>query len=156
MRPDPPANLQAAWRQQIHAAGMRVTPQREALLAAAWRLGHATAESLVVELARNDSSVNSSTVYRALEALERIGLVRHAHLGATGPTYHIAVESPHIHLHCNSCGRILSVGVAEADAFVRQLLARTGFEADITHAAIFGRCRDCLVAASANGGDDGV
>ncbi len=156
MSPAPPADLQQAWREQIHAAGMRVTPQREALLAAVWRMRHATAESLVAELERADSAVNLSTVYRALDALERIGLVRHAHLGAGTPTYHISVESPHLHLQCTVCGKVISLPVAQAQGFVEHLAARTGFEADITHAAIYGRCADCVVAADAPGGDHEV
>jgi Fur family ferric uptake transcriptional regulator len=125
---------------------MRVTPQREALLAAVWRLRHATAESLQTALAASDASVNLSTVYRGLDALERLGLVRHAHLGTGGPTYHIAEEAPHIHLQCNECGRVIPMSASPAEAFVAAIVERTGFQADITHAAIYGRCAQCAVA----------
>lgn len=151
MTRQPSADLQQSWRESIHAAGMRVTPQREALLAAVWRLRHATAESLVTELARADAAVNLSTVYRGLEALESIGLVRHAHLGSGGPTYHIAVESPHVHLRCDGCGRVVSVSPDLAQPFVEAVAGATGFTADVTHAAVHGRCRECAVRL-----DDGV
>jgi Fur family ferric uptake transcriptional regulator len=151
MVPLPPADLQQAWRDAIHAAGGRVTPQREALLAAVWRLRHATAESLAAELARSDDSVSLSTVYRGLEALEAIGLVRHAHLGAGGPTYHIAAEAHHIHLQCNTCGRVISLATSVADGFVAAIAQRTGFAADVTHAAVYGRCAQCAKA-----GEDGA
>jgi len=135
---------------------MRVTPQREALLAAIWRSSHATAESLVADLDGSDDAVNTSTVYRSLDAMERIGLVRHAHLGTGGPTYHIAVESPHIHLQCNLCGKVSSLDAAAAQAFVARLAESTGFEADVTHAAIYGRCAECVVAGHQASSDDGV
>lgn len=150
-----PAELQRQWRDAIHAAGMRVTPQREALLAAVWRLRHATAETLVAELAGTDESVNMSTIYRGLDALQRIGLVRHAHLGSGSPTYHIAVESAHLHLQCNSCGRVLSLEAGFGDDFAERIAARTGFVADLTHGAVYGVCADCF-AASASARDDGV
>ena len=147
MTPEPPAELRRAWRDAIHDAGMRVTPQREALLASVWRLRHSTAETLVADLARADASVNLSTVYRGLDALARIGLVRHAHLGNGSPTFHIARESAHIHLQCNGCSSVISIGVGEADGFADRIADLTGFRADMTHAAIYGLCAQCSVAA---------
>jgi len=156
MGPGPPPELREAWRAAIHGAGMRVTPQREALLCAVWQLRHATAESIAEQVRAIDASVNLSTVYRGIEALEGIGLVRHAHLGAGAPTYHIAVEAPHIHLQCNGCGAVISLRPESARGFVADVAALTGFEADITHAAVYGRCADCLLAAAGGHGDDGV
>ena len=37
---------------------------------------------------KQSSAVNVSTVYRTLEVLEELGLVRHAHLSDRAPTYH--------------------------------------------------------------------
>lgn len=152
----PPAELRAGWREAIRRAGLRVTPQREAVLAAVWRQRHATADSLVAELAAADSAVNLSTVYRSLEALEQIGLVRHAHLGAGAPTYHIAVERPHLHLQCLSCGSVRSLPADAAAAFAADIERETGFVADFTHAAIHGTCADCVVAGAESAGDDGA
>lgn len=156
MSPEPPADLLQAWREQIHAAGMRVTPQREALLASVWRLRHATADTLVTDLAQADASVNLSTVYRGLEALERIGLVRHAHLGAGTPTYHISAAAPHLHLQCNACGRVISMELAATADFAALVQERTGFEADLAHGAIYGRCRECVLAGRRAAGEDGM
>jgi len=83
--------------------------------------------------------------------LQSIGLVRHAHLGAGGPTYHIAVEEPHIHLQCNTCLRVISISPDLADGFVAAIALRTGFAADVTHSAVYGRCADCAAT-----GEDGV
>jgi Fur family ferric uptake transcriptional regulator len=154
MPAEPPKALQQEWREQLHAAGMRVTSQREALLASVWRLRHATADSLVTDLADSDTSVNLSTVYRGLDALERIGLVRHAHLGSGGPTYHLAAASHHLHLQCNGCGRIISLDVSAAEPFADAVHQQTGFRADFSHAAIYGRCAECLVAAPADQHED--
>jgi Fur family ferric uptake transcriptional regulator len=122
---------------------MRVTPQREQLLAGVWRLRHATAESLVGDLSAAGAPMSLSTVYRGLEALESIGLVRHAHLGGGGPTYHIAVESPHLHLRCNRCHAVASLPPESAAQFVARVHALTGFRVDITHGAVYGLCATC-------------
>lgn len=152
----PPADLCAAWREAIRQAGMRVTPQREALLATVWQQRHATAESIAAALAGSEAP-NVSTVYRGLEALERIGLISHAHLGSGSPTYHIAHESTHLHLQCNTCGMVQSMPVAVADSFTAALAEATGFAADLTHAAVYGTCADCRAfAANDTAGNHGA
>jgi Fur family ferric uptake transcriptional regulator len=149
MATTPPADLRAAWREAIHAAGLRVTVQRQDLLAAVWRLRHATPERLVADLGAAGSPMSLSTVYRGLEALEAIGLVRHAHLGGVGPTYHIAVESPHLHLRCNGCRQVTSLPPEVAGGFVAEVAQRTGFTVDITHGAVYGICAACAEQAVA-------
>jgi Fur family ferric uptake transcriptional regulator len=48
-------------------------------------------------------AVNASTVYRTLEVLEELGLVRHAHLSDRAPTYHSSSDHEHFHLVCRNC-----------------------------------------------------
>ena len=54
------------------------------------------------------SAVNVSTVYRTLEVLEELGLVRHAHLSDRAPTYHSVADPEHFHLVCRNCHRVIS------------------------------------------------
>ncbi len=149
MSSDPDEHVRRVWRARLRAAGMRVTPQREAVLASVHRLRHATPDSILRDLDENRPAVNLSTVYRSLEALESVGLVRHTHLGPGTPVYHVTAESPHIHLRCDSCGALRSVPIEAAATFVAQLRQDTGFRADIGHAAIHGRCRACADRAPA-------
>ena len=75
------------------SSGYRLTPQRELILAAVDRLGHATPDEVLAEVREHSTAVNVSTVYRTLEVLEELGLVRHAHLSDRAPTYH-SVDRP--------------------------------------------------------------
>ena len=43
-------------------------------------------------------------MYRTLELLEELGLVKHAHLSHGAPTYHAAAAPEHVHLICRECG----------------------------------------------------
>ena len=61
------------------------------------------------------SAVNVSTVYRTLEVLEELGLVRHAHLSDRAPTYHSVGGHEHFHLVCRNCHRVISVDADVAD-----------------------------------------
>ncbi|MEZ5194785.1 MAG: transcriptional repressor, partial [Nocardioides sp.] len=73
---------------RLRSSGYRLTAQRELVLEAVDRLGHATPDEVFAEVRAHSSAINISTVYRTLEVLEGLGLVRHAHLSDRAPTYH--------------------------------------------------------------------
>ena len=87
--------------------------------------------------------VNISTVYRTLELLEQLGLVTHTHLGHGAPSYHIAAEAQHVHLVCQRCGTVTELAPEAAGPLVRALHEDHGFETDVGHLTVFGKCRDC-------------
>jgi len=130
-------------RARLRARGLRVTPQRELVLSAVQRLGHASPEAICTEVRRTAAGVNISTIYRTLDLLEELGLVRHAHLGPGAPTYHAADEHAHLHLVCHVCGTVAEAEVALAEQLVGRVLAVHGFEPDVEHMAIAGRCAQC-------------
>ena len=61
------------WRTTLREKGYRLTPQRELILGAVNRLGHATPDEVLAEVRRESQAVNASTVYRTLEVLEEAG-----------------------------------------------------------------------------------
>src|SRR3712207_5673095 len=95
------------WQQVLRDKGYRLTPQRELVLSAVERLGHATPDEILAAVREQSSAVNISTVYRTLELLEELELVRHAHLTDRAPTYHSALTPAHVHLVCRGCGVVL-------------------------------------------------
>lgn len=130
------------WRMRLRAQGYRLTPQRELILGAVTRLRHATPDEVLAEVRRTSSAVNASTVYRTLEVLEGLGLVRHAHLSDRAPTYHAVDDHEHFHLVCRTCQKVTSIDVAEAGDFLERLRVEHGFVADAGHLAVFGTCAD--------------
>ena len=134
------------WKTELRGKGYRLTPQRELVLQAVTTLGHATPDDICVEVQKTASGVNISTVYRTLELLEELGLVRHAHLGHGAPTYHPADHGAHLHLVCRDCGEVSEVDVGVAESLVARLRAEHGFDTDVEHFAIYGRCRSCVQA----------
>ena len=129
---------------ELRARGYRATPQRRLILDAVRRLGHSTPEEIAADVQRSAPSVNVSTVYRTLDLLEELGLVTHTHLGHGAPTYHPADESDHLHLVCRTCGSVTQVDLAVADPLVGSLRASHGFEVDVAHVAVQGRCASCV------------
>jgi Fur family transcriptional regulator, ferric uptake regulator len=130
-------------RSRLRDSGYRLTPQRELILAAVDKLGHATPDEVLAEVHQHSAAINASTVYRTLEVLEDLGLVRHAHLSDRAPTYHSVTDHEHFHLVCRNCGRIDSVGPDELQALADRLRDERNFVVDVGHLTVFGRCEEC-------------
>jgi Fur family ferric uptake transcriptional regulator len=141
------------WKTDLRQRGYRLTPQRQLVLEAVDTLEHASPDEILTEVRRTATGVNISTVYRTLELLEELGLVSHAHLGHGAPTYHLADRHHHMHLVCRDCETVIEAEVSVAGALTDQLRATFGFETDMKHFAIFGRCADCLAKAGTKAKD---
>jgi Fur family ferric uptake transcriptional regulator len=102
---------------ELRQKGLRLTPQRELVLQAVRELGHATPEEVAESVRKSHPGINLSTIYRNLETLENVGLVKHAHLG----------DAP----------------LESAASFVSNLIDEYGFKTDVTHFAIYGTCANC-------------
>lgn len=133
----------AQWKAQLRARGYRLTPQRQLVLEAVGELGHATPEAISAAVRRTASGVNISTVYRTLELLEELGLVQHTHLGHGAPTYSVAGVDDHVHLVCRVCEGVEEVPATVVADVVARLEGEHGFTVDVSHFALFGRCRHC-------------
>jgi Fur family transcriptional regulator, ferric uptake regulator len=135
------------WDEQLRARGYRVTPQRQLVLEAVAGLDHATPEEIGDRVQQTAKGVNISTIYRTLELLEQIGMVTHTHLGHGAPIYHMATAADHVHLVCGGCGRVTEISPDSIRMFLTALDDQQGFEADVAHLTVFGRCANCRKAA---------
>ena len=136
-----------AWssaRDRLHARGLRWTPQRRLLLSVlADSKGHVTAAELIERCRAADPQTIPSTVYRTLDVLEDLGLVRHGH-GADGrEEFHVLPDTEHGHLHCRACGKSWEIESHQADSFVASLQAERGFVVDLSHLTVVGLCSGC-------------
>jgi len=131
------------WRETLRERGYRLTPQRELILDAVDTLGHATPDEVLCEVRKRSDAVNISTVYRTLEVLEELGLVRHAHLSDRAPTYHSVRDHEHFHLVCRNCHRVISVEPEVIEPLTSRLDAEHAFTVDVGHLTVFGTCKEC-------------
>jgi Fur family ferric uptake transcriptional regulator len=145
LRPRP--RSEAPWadvRDRLHARGLRWTPQRRTLIEVlSGANGHVTGAELVERCRAIDPATTPSTVYRTLDVLEELGIVRHAH-GADGrEEFHVLPETDHGHLHCLACRESWEIGAGEAAALVTTLEVERGFVVELSHLSISGLCRRC-------------
>jgi Fur family ferric uptake transcriptional regulator len=132
-----------AWQAKLREGGYRLTAQRQLVLEAVSRLGHASPEDICAEVRTTAQAVNISTIYRNLELLEELGLVAHAHLRHGAPTYHATTEEPHVHLVCSRCDAVEAVPPELVGGVVTQLEQERGFRVDVRHVTFSGLCREC-------------
>jgi Fur family transcriptional regulator, ferric uptake regulator len=130
----------------LRARGLRMTPQRRAIVAEVLRAhGHISPSAIARQVQSDMPGVNPSTVYRTLALLEEVGVLQHSHV-ETGAEYHRAEEAHHVHLTCRNCGRDDELSIEEAGRLGQLIRRHHGFEADLTHFAITGLCADCAAA----------
>jgi Fur family ferric uptake transcriptional regulator len=148
---------QAPWAEVgdvLRARGMRWTPQRRLLIRVlADSEGHVTASELIERCRAQDPETTPSTVYRTLDVLEELGIVRHAHAADGREEYHVLPRTEHGHLHCRRCGQSWEIEADEAAVLVRRLRQRRGFEIDLSHLSVAGLCAACQRAKPISGSD---
>jgi len=144
----------AGLRERLHAGGLRWTPQRRVLVEVLSRSdGHVTGAELVERCRALDPATTPSTVYRTLDVLEDLGVVRHAH-GVDGrEEFHVLPEAEHGHLHCRGCRQTWEIDAGEAAALVAALSADRGFQVDLSHLSVSGLCLECAGSSRAAGHD---
>jgi Fur family transcriptional regulator, ferric uptake regulator len=129
---------------RLRARGLRWTSQRRALIGVlSATSGHLTGSELVERCRAIDPATIPSTVYRTLDVLEDLGIVRHAH-GADGrEEFHVLPVADHGHLHCAGCHQTWEIDETEAAALVALLREQRGFAVDLSHLSVSGLCAAC-------------
>lgn len=137
--------------QMLRARGERMTgPRRAVVYALAAHPGHVLAEHVVRTVAEQDPTVHRASVYRTLEALTRLGVVQHVHVGHGGTAYHLVrPEGVHLHASCGGCGAVLDLPADLLGPVAARLSDDHDFVLDPTHVALSGTCGPCRDAASA-------
>ncbi len=125
--------------------GLRLTPQRLMILEVLeGSSGHIAPEDVYQQVHARYPMINRSTVYRTLDVLEELGMIRHGHVADGAARYHLARDVHHLHLVCHRCGGALEVAdLSIGECFSRTLEEQFGFRADLTHFPISGLCREC-------------
>jgi Fur family transcriptional regulator, ferric uptake regulator len=138
-----PADTAPSLADVLRARGLRLTAQRQLVLEAVQRLGHATPEQVHQAVCKTAAGVNITTIYRTLELLEGLALVTHTHLSHGAPTYHAAGERSHLHLVCHRCGAVQEAPLDLMRPLADDLSTDRGFRLDIGHMALVGTCASC-------------
>ena len=92
----------------LRKKGYRLTPQRHMILSVIQEAGgHLSIDQILERVQERNPYVSLSTVYRTLELLRELGLVRENHLPGEQPHYETAESTEHHHLVCRRCRTII-------------------------------------------------
>ena len=128
----------------LKAKGYRLTPQRMLVIEALHNAeGHISAQEIYNQLHSRYPYSNISTVYRTLELMKKFNLVTETDFGEGRARYHVAGKGHHHHLVCRRCGKIIDLEESALYLLKDTLLREYGFEADLRHLAISGKCDEC-------------
>ena len=120
---------------------LKVTPQRLIVLK---YLGehctHPTTDQIYKDLKTNNPSLSKTTVYNALEILEKNGIVQSITISGTESRYDIN-HGMHHHFLCKKCGRIIDIDV-ECPNLGKML--ECGHKVEEVHGYFKGTCKKCL------------
>lgn len=131
--------------------GLRATGPRVELLAAllAGDGSFLSAEALIERAGSADPPVHRATVYRTLDGLTRVGVVRHVHL-SVGPVAYAASERPEpaadheLFVECRRCARLVPLPLSVLGDTAARVRRLTGFRLEPGHVALSGLCPECL------------
>lgn len=128
---------------QLRARGYRMTPQRMAILHV---LRHAETHLSPAEIykkARLEApGLTEPTVYRTLEFLADIALVRPSFSSSGHLTYEMAGNDHH-HIVCRDCGGEIEVEHTLLESLYRLLETTSGYRSINSHVTFFGVCPNC-------------
>lgn len=135
---------QLGWEETLWDAGYRVTRQRALVLDAVCAgEGHTSFGDIYLRVRKSDSTIDRSTVYRALRLFAELGLVLPADTGGDETYYEVARPQPHHHLVCRECGIESEIEDSALQAMFREIERRHAFEVATDHLVLFGVCAAC-------------
>ncbi len=125
--------------------GHRATSSRMEVVDALLKYhGHMTADDLFEKMRDDESNVGRMTVFRTLDLLAEIGVVRPAYGGSGAAHFVLLEDGHHHHLVCIRCSN--SVEFAEcsfADDLSQQLAEQFKFKIEGHMLEIYGVCESC-------------
>ena len=120
----------------------RISPQANMVLSVlAGERCHLTADEILSRL----EGVGGATVYRALERLTQLGLVRRLSLSSPNgrSAVYEYVRREHMHLICTRCGQVHDIA-ADLSGLIAEAAKLCGHHVDRSDVTAYGVCKDCL------------
>lgn len=132
------------FHQRLVQHGHRLTQPRRAIVEALLSgQGHITADQLSQQLREQGSGIGRMTVYRTLELLISVGLIRPIYQGTGAAHYIIFQHGHHHHLICQQCERTIEFSDCVLQELSQLLSARYNFQIEGHLLEFYGHCDDC-------------
>src|SRR5438874_2873560 len=142
------------YQARLSQEGYRRTVQRQVILQVLEEAKeHLTIEQLAERIQALLPPVNLSTIYRNVDLLSDMGLIRTNHLANEGTTYELADEKPHVHLVCQRCHSVTHLEGRQLERLQADLQATAPFQVVSLALTVIGYCSLCWKQFSLDGLD---
>jgi Fur family ferric uptake transcriptional regulator len=104
---------------------------------------HATTGDIFAEAKRRKATIGYSTVYRALDRLEQLGLVSEVRIPGTTTALYEPVGTNHVHFVCEGCGMVEDIDHSPSPKTFSHLAEDRHIEITGISLTLHGRCAAC-------------
>jgi len=126
----------------LRARGLRISTARRLVLEALYRADGPVAAEQIAGGPGGLPPADLASVYRNLEVLQRLGLVRHLHAGH-GPARFVLASDRREYVLCEGCQRLEAVPSERLDPVRQAARQCVGHELSFTHFPLAGLCPAC-------------
>lgn len=123
---------------------LRFTNERLTILEEIFQFpAHFDAEQLFIHIRRKHNHISRATVYRTLDLLSKIGIIKKENLGNDYASYELDYQMPHHdHLICQICGKVVEFADDTIEKRQREICEKNGMVMVRHQLQIFGRCKE--------------
>lgn len=134
-----------AWEDKLRRQARKITGARQAILNVLQREARPLSNKEILQ-AMPVGQCDLATIYRSVQMLEQLGIVKRFHFGE-GPARFALVDEDHgahcHHLVCTRCTKIVEIGECIVRELEERVIARSQFKAVTHRLEFFGICPAC-------------
>ena len=128
----------------VRSRGLRLSSARRLVIEALFLAdGPVSAEQIAGGLGGRLTQTDLASVYRNLDTLTQLGVVRHVHLGHGPGLYQRTSAQVLEYVACERCHAHRAISTEALDGVREAVRAASGYEARFTHFPIVGLCPEC-------------
>lgn len=129
------------FEQQLREKGLKITPQRIAILREIQNKGHATVDEIYESIFAVYPSISLATIYKNLNSMCEFGIVNEVKPPLQKQRYEIN-NVPHSHLVCQLCGSLQDLDLETKDLLESKKIP-LNFEITSATVTFYGICKQC-------------
>jgi Fur family ferric uptake transcriptional regulator len=146
--------MSESLQKALESRGYRLTTARRVILDTLVESGgHLTADEVAERARQRATGLGRMTVYRTLDLLCDLGLLRPVYQGTGAAHYILMQDGHHHHLVCTTCSRVIEFGECGFDEMHRRVAERFGFRVDGHLLELYGVCEACRTTTNHQTGD---
>lgn len=136
--------------QRLREAGFKITHARQTVLSVLEEAGgHMTSAQVLDAVAAVDSGIGRASVFRTLDMLSRLSLIRPTFVDGSGaPVFVLLPDGHHHHIVCTGCGTVTEFEDCGLGHLSEKLEASTGVQIVGHLLEFYGLCTACRGAES--------